>query len=206
MEIGCKHHPEVREGLQICARCQNYFCEDCLVTVSGEVLCATCKGIVRASPVGVAGLRYASIAARGVAQMVDGTLLVSVFYTVLWMVGRLQDFFSISSQQHGWAALVPAFSLRYLAYALPLMALNVCYEAIMLRSRSQTLGKILMRIKVVGATGEQLTARQAWLRAAARNGLGLLSLMVYADYLTVFVGRNRATLHDRLASTRVVVN
>jgi uncharacterized RDD family membrane protein YckC len=206
VKLACRNHPEVHDHLERCTRCQESFCEDCLVAQSGQRLCAACKNVVGVAGVGVAGLRYATIFTRAVAQLVDGTLVLSVFYAALWATGSVHDFFTTIRDMSGWARLLSILSLPYLYYIIPLVAMNVSYEAMMLQTRSQTLGKILMGIKVVGVDGRRVSAGEAWLRAAARTGFGILSVMAYIDYLAVFVGQDRATLHDRIARTRVVVS
>ena len=200
----CKNHPEAEVGIEQCAHCGGYFCEDCLITQRAQRLCATCKDILTDTSTRFAGRRLASIPVRAVALFLDGMLVSVVFYGALWATGGLNDYFQIAAQQRGLKALVPVLSVNTLAYLIPSIALVITYEAIMLQWRSQTLGKMVMRIKVVGANGQSVTSRDAWVRAGARGGIALVGQLAFIDYLAAFVGREKATLHDRIATTRVV--
>jgi uncharacterized RDD family membrane protein YckC len=75
------------------------------------------------------------------------------------------------------------------------------YQAAMLQVYGQTLGKMAVRVKVVRPDGSAISGRQAWGRELSRAVLGLLYI---ADYLPVFFTKDRRTLHDMLARTRVV--
>lgn len=41
--VHCRNHGEVVEGLRRCGRCLEVFCRDCLIDISGEARCITCK-------------------------------------------------------------------------------------------------------------------------------------------------------------------
>ena len=71
----------------------------------------------------------------------------------------------------------------------------------MLSARGQTLGKMAMKVKVVAADGAELTTGQAWGREITRSILGFLYIV---DYLPAFFTKEKTTLHDLAAKTRVV--
>ena len=74
----------------------------------------------------------------------------------------------------------------------------------MLGSSGQTLGKKIMKIKVVNPDGSDITSGQAWGRSAMRIVFQQLSCFgILANYLVAF-GQERTTLQDRIAKTRVV--
>lgn len=207
LTLTCKNHPEVQDGIGQCAGCSLYFCEDCLVTREGRRLCATCKDAVGQSPGGLVGHRLASLPLRAAAVLIDSSLWSVAFFGTLWAAGVADDYFQLASQPRGIEALFPVLSLRGLVYVLPSMATFITYEALMLQWRAQTVGKMLVRIKVIGARGEALSVRQVWLRPIAQAGLAtFLGQLGFIDYLAVFIGKQRATVHDRIAGTRVVAS
>jgi len=79
----------------------------------------------------------------------------------------------------------------------------VAYEGLMLSRGGQTLGKMAAHIRVVAADGSPISAGQAWGRAVSRAVLGYVPGLGLVDVLMVFSDGHR-TLHDRIASTRVV--
>ena len=76
--------------------------------------------------------------------------------------------------------------------------LPVRYKAI---ARGQTLGKMAMKIKVVRPDGTDISGGQAWGREVARLVLGFLYIV---DPLPALFTKDRRTVHDMLAGTRVV--
>jgi uncharacterized RDD family membrane protein YckC len=58
-----------------------------------------------------------------------------------------------------------------------------------------------LKVKVVGADGTELTTGQAWGREIIRAVLGFLYIV---DYIPAFFTKEKTTLHDLAAKTRVV--
>ena len=81
---------------------------------------------------------------------------------------------------------------------------SAAYEALMLTAFGQTLGKMAMGIRVVQSDGSKIQPGQAWKRGILRNVLQITQIGGLIDALMIFSG-NRATLHDRFATTAVVV-
>jgi uncharacterized RDD family membrane protein YckC len=88
------------------------------------------------------------------------------------------------------------------------LALFLLLNAVLLARRGQTLGKALLRIRIVRADGAPATAFQLLVvryglfhACAVVPGLGLLAML--ADGLPIF-GRARRCLHDLAAGTIVV--
>ena len=188
----CKNHPAVATGLGTCARCRDQFCPNCLVYIQGTPHCAACKSeVVKDVRAGVVtqGLDLASIGRRFGAQFVDGILLNIVSRVVMTATAGATS----GSDTAALGALGMAF--------LVVCAVAVAYEALMLQSRGQTLGKMALKVKVVNADGGDITAGQAWTRAIVRT---LLSLLVIVDYLPAFFTKDKTCLHDMAAKTRVV--
>lgn len=193
----CRNHVDVSEGVRRCSRCGGPFCNDCLVDISGRPYCATCKGeqlLDVRSGVDPQGMDYASIGRRFAAQFIDG-LVIGVPVMVIFMV-LIVGFVSASGPQSEPPVGIIAF------FYIGLIFIPMIYEAMMLRARGQTLGKMAMKVRVVRADGSDLTAGQAWGRAGARVLLGFFVSIL--EYVPAFFTPDRKTLHDMIAGTRVV--
>jgi uncharacterized RDD family membrane protein YckC len=82
-------------------------------------------------------------------------------------------------------------------------SIQLLYESLMIQNYGQTLGKMAMKIKVVNPEGNPVTAGQAWGRGGLKVLFGQLGILGLINYLFAF-GKERTTLHDRAAKTRVV--
>ena len=194
MVPACTNHPDTVEGLRYCSRCGRIFCPDCLITIRGNTFCASCKAEqIRdlASGVDQNALELAGIGRRFAALFIDGLILsvpmvILIVVLVAASVSGKNDFNPIWIQ--------PA--------ALLVVGLYVVYEALMLASRGQTLGKMAMKIKVVRTDGTPISTGQAWGRAFMRQILA--SCLSIFNYLPAFFTKDRTCLHDLVANTRVV--
>jgi len=187
----CRNHVDVSEGVRRCHRCGSSFCADCLVDIGGKPYCATCKteelldvrsGVERGT------LDLAGIGKRFVAALVDGLLLLIPIGIMIMILGAAQ-----ATQ----ARVAGAWNFWFLIPTI----IGIAYQALMLSARGQTLGKMAMKVKVVAADGTELTSGQAWGREITRSVLGFLYVV---DYLPAFFTKEKTTLHDLVAKTRVV--
>jgi len=188
----CRNHPDVSEGVRRCARCGSPFCTDCVVDISGKPYCATCKGeelLDVRSGVSHGAFDLATVGKRFLAAFVDGF--------IVWIVLAVLNFgFTFATA----AARINSFAFSIL-WQFMLWGLAVAYQATMLASRGQTLGKMAVRIKVISADGTELSTGQAWGREVARALLGILCIV---DYIPAFFNEQKTTLHDMAAKTRVI--
>jgi uncharacterized RDD family membrane protein YckC len=184
----CRNHVDVSEGVRRCSRCGSTFCHDCLVDIGGSPYCATCKTeqlLDVRSGVGTT-LDLAGIGRRFGATFVDGLITgipALIFYFVIF--GGLTRF--------GGRVFNPLFWIP--------SVLAIVYQASMLKARGQTLGKMALHVRVVRPDGSDISGGQAWGREVARALLGVLYVV---DYLPAFFTKDRRTVHDMLAGTRVV--
>jgi uncharacterized RDD family membrane protein YckC len=81
------------------------------------------------------------------------------------------------------------------------LGLPFVYEGWMLHARGQTLGKMAVGVKVVTPEGHDISTGQAWGRTALKI---VLAGCVGITYIPAFLTRERTTLHDMMARTRVV--
>jgi uncharacterized RDD family membrane protein YckC len=183
----CSNHPDVSEGVHRCTRCARSFCGDCLVFIGGAPYCASCKNeqlLDVRSGVDPSALPIASLSRRFGGNLIDVIPLMAVLMFVVYramFAGKVLQRFNPT---------IIAFSLLYVAY-----------DALMIQFRSQTLGKMAMKTKVVRVDGTPVTAGQAWVRALTRWALNYLYIV---DWITIFFTNDRLCVHDMLAKTRVV--
>jgi uncharacterized RDD family membrane protein YckC len=194
----CRNHVDVSEGVRRCSRCGATFCRNCLVEIQGRPYCATCKTeqlLDVQSGVDRTALDYAGIGQRFAAQFVDGLVTgVPTFILVMVML-----FSTISTGAKRPPTFNPFVNFWFF---LPVVA-AVIYEALFLARRGQTLGKMALKVKVVRQDGTAISAGQAWGRAVTRAVLGVFYLLII-DYLAAFFTKEKTTLHDMIARTRVV--
>jgi uncharacterized RDD family membrane protein YckC len=102
-----------------------------------------------------------------------------------------------------------AFSLATLVGSIIGAAISIGYFAFLESSRGQTIGKMLLRIRVEGPAGgnptlEQAIRRNAWLALSIVPWIGGLAQFGVAIYIAVTISQGRAW-HDAFAGgTRVV--
>jgi len=192
----CRNHVDVSAGVRRCSRCGVTFCKDCLVDIGGQPYCATCKGeqlLDVRSGVDRTNLEFAGIGRRFAAQLLDG-LVIGVPVGII-----LVGFMIVSMNGNN-----PPTGIFF--WMLVPSAITVVYEALMLKSRGQTLGKMAMKVKVVSPDGTGLSTGQAWGRAVGRALFGFLSIFgILIDYVPAFTTKERTTMHDMMARTRVVM-
>jgi len=200
----CKNHPLVEDPLLRCTRCGDPFCPDCIVQIGGYPYCAVCKDeAMRDLRSGLAAhqpraLQMATVGRRFLSLMVDQLILM------LPAVGLLLAIAIPSGLFKGGGGTESSLALMFqglLSFAW--IGLGIVYEGTMLASSGQTLGKKLLKIKVVTPEGNDITKGQAWTRAVVRQVMGFVPCLGLVDYLVAF-GQERTCIHDQAARTRVV--
>jgi uncharacterized RDD family membrane protein YckC len=189
----CRNHVEVIEGIRRCSRCGSTFCRDCLVDIAGQPFCATCKNeqlLDVRSGVDRTRLPLAGFWKRFGAVMLDGFILAIPMYAIMGVI-----FFTMirgNGEPPIWFNFI----------GLPFMFVQPIYEGIMFSMKDgQTVGKMVLGIKVVRIDGSSMTKGQAWGRAGLKLVLGCISIF---DYIPFWFTDERTTIHDMAASTRVV--
>lgn len=191
----CRYHPDVSEGVRHCARCGMTYCSNCLVDINGLPHCSVCKSeqlLDIKSGVDRTTMPLAGIGKRFVALIID------------WIVTGIPNWLMSAAWQLAFPMVTPAgrFNPTFFWIYIPTFALPLLYEALMLAyNDGQTVGKLAMKIRVVRPDGSSISKGQAWGRSALRLVLGCL---IIVDYLPAFFNKDRTTLHDMAAGTRVV--
>jgi uncharacterized RDD family membrane protein YckC len=194
----CRNHPDVVDGLVRCSRCGRLFCRDCVVQLRGFDHCGGCKAeYVRDLQSGTAPgtLDLASIGRRWGGSLIDTMALYALFIP-LAMGGGL------SMAALGWGAESgeAGAAILVLSYGF-LLGAPVVYEGLMVSARGQTLGKMAVGVRIVNPDGSAVSRGQAWGRAVVKMALGSCAGLTFLP--TLFT-KDRTTIHDMVAKTRVV--
>ena len=130
-----------------------------------------------------------SVTRRAAAGLIDLAILSGVDFLVVYSTLRMSAL-TISD----WGQLPPVPILAFLALV------KLSYFGAFTAACGQTIGKMAMKIRVVGEDGPLDSAR-----AARRTLVSAVSLLaVGAGFIPVLVDPYRRALHDRAAGTRVV--
>lgn len=188
----CRNHVEVTEGIRRCARCSVPYCSDCLVDIAGRPYCANCKTeqlLDVRSGVDRTQLELATIGKRFLAVLLDGLIINLPIY-----IGWIFIAMALSGANEENPLIAFAF--------LPLMFAQFFYEGAMMAAKNGvTLGKMALKVRVVRPDGSPISTSQAWGRAAMKLIFGCISIF---DYLPALFTKDRTTLHDMVAGTRVI--
>jgi len=194
----CRNHVDVSEGVRRCTRCGGAYCSDCLVSIYDRPFCATCKTeqlLDVRSGVNRSQITYAGFWPRFGAYLIDGLIVAAPIVVIVGAIFAVTIFKAPQS-----AAAVGIMMLAYIpAYLFP-----VLYEALMLSMREgQTIGKKVLRLRVVRLDGSPISTGQAWGRAAIRLVFQFTCAGII-DYIFYFFTNEKTTLHDMVAGTRVI--
>ncbi|MFA6193138.1 MAG: RDD family protein [Sulfurimonas sp.] len=135
------------------------------------------------------GITLAEIKKRGVAFFIDETLLSFLLIFALW------DSFTAAKNIEEIINLTNTFVLEY-------MVMKIVYQAFFTMQYGATLGKIVMKIKVIEiATLQKPTVLSSLNRAIFRI---ISETFFYLGFLWGIFDPSRQTLHDKTAKTLVV--
>jgi len=189
----CRNHVDVSEGVQPCTRCGAEFCAHCLVTIHGLPYCGNCKGEkvldvqsgsdTRELPLANIGRR---LAALWIDRMMFGATALAIIFIGASRGGNDSEFLII--------VVLAAFG----AFIFGM----IVYEALMMSRNGQTLGKMMLKIKVVRPDGTPISAGQAWGRALLRGAL--VHVLTLLNYIPALATKEKTCIHDLVANTRVV--
>jgi len=152
---------------------------------------------VEVAPVEPAWLRKAGFWLRSVAFLVDAGLVALLATGGAMLV-------DLAVQTGGMISSAPEAGLEWLdttATSLLVVLIALCYFTLFVGSRGQTPGKMLLGLKIVRTTGEEVGYGRALVRWIGQC-LGLLPLGL--GFLMVVFSRRKQALHDKMAGTYVV--
>lgn len=203
------------ETLQQCCQCGRALAHSDLVQIAGNWVCADCKPafLSRVMASGAAGAslarRYGGFWIRFGARIIDG--IVVTVPVIIFAAMLLPSFFRAASQA-GNAAAAPTAGFvgaTFISFILVSFVAQSCYEVLLLKYRSATLGKMACGLKVIRSDGRSLSWGVCFGRFFMWNivtsGIPYLNivLMSISSIMAGVDGEKRA-LHDRVCDTRVV--
>jgi len=189
---------------QFCSECGQPYPSEDLVRFGAAAVCANCKpNYVQRLREGVSanttGPVYAGFWRRFVAIVVDIILIWIVTIPINWGIMLL-----------GWRS-IPAihgsspFTLMFYSFwqwaTLITFALEITYYVYFISQKGATIGKMLMGVKVVTATGGPVSVGRAFARFFARY---LSGLILWIGYIMAAFDDQKRALHDHICNTRVI--
>jgi uncharacterized RDD family membrane protein YckC/DNA-directed RNA polymerase subunit RPC12/RpoP len=204
------------------ATVQTLFCSQCgrtlshsdLVQIAGNWVCAECKpaflsrimaGGAAASPL---GWRFGGFWIRFGARFIDG-LVFTIPAAVLFAVLFVPSFMRGQGQAPGNAPNAAFLSAGFITFVLVFFLAGACYEILMLKYRSATLGKMACGLKVIRPDGRSLSwgvcIGRFLMWNVVTSGIPYLnSIFLLATAIIVAVDDEKRALHDRVCDTRVI--
>jgi len=134
---------------------------------------------------------------RGMAFAIDSSLLAALHCTFFLALGRALT--GLAPANLASALVAAVFFLLLFLLTPPLLIL--AYSVVLHACGGQTVGKIIMGIRLVASDGTPVSAGIAFLRWVAV----ILSLLPFgAGFLWIAVSRKRLAWHDMVAGTMVI--
>jgi uncharacterized RDD family membrane protein YckC len=199
-----------------CSQCGRALDQSELVHIAGSWVCADCKPVFlsRVMASGAAGAspqarRYGGFWIRFGARFVDGLIFmvpVLIFFALL--IPNLVR----AGRQAGKppVALNPALAgIGLITFFVVFFLLGACYEILMLRYHSGTLGKMACGLKVIRSDGRSLSWGVCFGRFFMWNvvtsGIPYInSVLMLVSSIMLGVDDEKRALHDRVCDTRVI--
>ena len=205
------------------ATIQTLFCSQCgrtlshsdLVQIAGNWVCAECKpaflsrimasGGAAASPL---GWRFGGFWIRFGARFIDG-LVFTIPAAVLFAVVFFPNFIRAQGQARGTAPNAAFLGVGFITFIVVFFLAGACYEILMLKYRSATLGKMACGLKVIRPDGRSLSwgvcIGRFFMWNVVTSGIPYLnSIFLLATAIIVGVDDEKRALHDRVCDTRVI--
>ena len=201
-----------------CSQCGRALAQSELVHIAGNWVCADCKPafLSRVMASGAAGVspnvwRYGGVWIRFGARFVDGLIFIvpAAILAVVLLPNLIRAGTQASSPASPANPLRPMFAAGFITFFVVFFLVGACYEILMLKYRSGTLGKMACGLKVVRSDGGSLSWGLCFGRFFMWNlvtsGIPYLNsvLMLVSAIMAGVDGEKRA-LHDRVCDTRVI--
>jgi uncharacterized RDD family membrane protein YckC len=193
------------ETVHACAECGKSFPAGEMLQYENAWVCAACKPVffqrIKEGVTLRGQLKLATIGHRFAAVFVDGILIGVLAVILLWPMYAAM-FSTFTHITPGHPPTMPTFSVGFRVYQYTVSyGLPAAYEIFFIGAYGATLGKMLMKIKVVRPDG----GRISYARATGRHFAKILSgIILYIGYLMAFWDDEKRALHDRMCGTRVI--
>jgi uncharacterized RDD family membrane protein YckC len=198
-----------------CSQCGRVLAHSDLVQIAGNCVCADCKPafLSRVMASGAAGAsplawRYGGFWVRFGARFVDG--LVFIVPILIFAAVLIPNLIRARGQAGNPASAPnPAFAAFGVTFFLAIFLAGGCYEILMLKYRSATLGKMACGLKVIRSDGRSLSWGVCFGRFFMWNvvtsGIPYLnSVLMLVSSIMLGVDDEKRALHDRVCDTRVI--
>ena len=151
----------------------------------------------RVPPSDLPYLRRAGFWLRTLAFLVDLAIVAAFSAAGGFLVG-------VAIQVGGWFSSTPELALEWLegwASTFLIVLIDFCYFTLFVGWRGQTPGKMLLRLRIIRVTGEDVGYGRAFVRWIGQ----ILSVLPLGfGFLMIAFSRKKQGLHDKLAGTYVV--
>jgi uncharacterized RDD family membrane protein YckC len=161
------------------------------------------SGAASASPL---AWRYGGFWIRFGARFVDGLIFtIPAVILALMFIPNLMR----AARQAGSPAPNPFAAYGFLTFVLVFFLASACYEILMLKHRSATLGKMACGLKVIRSDGRRLSWGVCFGRFfmwnVVTNSIPYLnSVLMLVSSIMLGVDNEKRALHDRVCDTRVI--
>ena len=199
-ELVCRNHPEVSLALGTCSRCGGTFCADCLIQLNHVPVCAACRqDVLLDARSGTSSSELPAIVLAGLWQRLLAAYLDFAVVAALVLPATIHNY---NRAHHHHID-------HFLAWQSPVLVVGTLYRFLMVLRYGQTLGKMLLRIRVVRIGGAPLSAMNCLIRAVVMTLFVIPDALLAARYvflidvLPIFL-RRRQCVHDMLAHSIVI--
>ena len=204
------------ETVLACSQCGRAFAHSDLVQIAGNWVCTDCKPafLSRVMASGAAGAsplawRYGGFWIRFGARFIDGLIFT---VPILIFAALLIPNMIRAGRQAGNPASAPnpAFAaFGFITFFLVFFLAGGCYEILMLKYRSATLGKMACGLKVIRSDGRTLSWGVCFGRFFMWNvvtsGIPYINtVLMLVSAIMLGVDDEKRALHDRVCDTRVI--
>jgi uncharacterized RDD family membrane protein YckC len=203
------------QTVMACSQCGRALAQSDLVSIAGTWVCADCKPafLSRVMASGAAGAsplarRYGGFWIRFGARMIDGLVFIVPFLIVAAVfIPNLIRARSVAGRAPSSPNL--ALATGFVTFFVIAFLVGGCYEILMLKYRSATLGKMACGLKVIRSDGGGLSWGVCFGRFFMWNvvtsGIPYInSVLMLVSSIMCGVDDEKRALHDRVCDTRVI--
>jgi uncharacterized RDD family membrane protein YckC len=199
----------------VCSQCGRALAHSDLVQIAGTWVCADCKPafLSRVMASGAAGAsplawRYGGFWIRFGARFIDGLIFMVpvMIFAALLIPNLIRAGNQAGNPASSPNALLAGFGITFF---LVFFLAAGCYEILMLKHRSATLGKMACGLKVTRSDGRDLSwgvcVGRFFMWNVVTSGIPYLnSILMLVTAIMIGVDSEKRALHDRVCDTRVI--
>ncbi len=198
-----------------CSQCGRALPQSDLVHIAGSWVCAECKPaflsrVMASGAVAPMAWRYGGFWIRFGARMIDGLIFMIpvVIVFVVFAAALIPNLARARGQVPNPAnPMFAAFGI--ITVFVVFFLVGGCYEVLMLRYHSGTLGKMSCGLKVIRSDGRSLSWEVCFGRFFMWNvvtsGIPYInSILMLVSSIMLGVDNEKRALHDRVCDTRVI--